>query len=204
MKKIYIDYLLFTSDHLRVKFGKKPQKIVQNLSQRLTVCWPKVSLIDKTSGFTLIELLLYMGIFVILLVVFIQMFGSLIETQLESESTSSVTEDQKYILDRLSYDIHRASSITTPALGSTGSSLQVIIDGSTYTYALSGGALQITNSNGTDQLNSAGTTVSNVSFTNIGAGGSKPNVQIKFVLTSVATPNSGAQKESVQTTVSLR
>jgi prepilin-type N-terminal cleavage/methylation domain-containing protein len=106
-----------------------------------------MKIFKKRKGFTLIELLLYMGIFSILLTVSLQMFGSVFELQLESQATSSVDVDGKFILNRFGYDITRADSITIPvSVGQSSSSMTIVINGQSFSYGLSGGNLNLTNS----------------------------------------------------------
>jgi prepilin-type N-terminal cleavage/methylation domain-containing protein len=66
-------------------------------------------------GFTLVEMLIYMGLLTIFLAVIGNIFFSIIDLQLESQATSSVSESGRYLLSRISYDVRRAQSITTPA-----------------------------------------------------------------------------------------
>src|SRR3989344_3435349 len=92
----------------------------------------------KSSGFTLVELLISMGLLAIILSVLTSLFVSVIEAQLESQATSSVDQDGRFVLARLSYDIHRADGvngiITPSTLGGQGPTLQIAISGTTSTY----------------------------------------------------------------------
>ena len=161
--------------------------------------------INSKKGFSIIELLLYMGILTILLVITMQMFSSIFDIQLESQATSSVAQDSKYIMGRFTYDLNRAESISTPSVGSLSPTLALIIDGETFTYSLSGGGLILeNNTTGTiDQLNSSETTVSNVSFLRLDGNG-KDSVQMSFTLTSETIRRGGKEVESFQTTAGLR
>lgn len=69
---------------------------------------------NRQAGFTLVELLLVMGIFAILLAVITDMFVSVLNVQTEAKANTSVTQDGRYILSKLSYDISRATTVTTP------------------------------------------------------------------------------------------
>ena len=158
-------------------------------------------------GQTLVELLLYMGLLTILLSVLSSIFGSTIDAQLESKSTSSVDQDGRYIIARLEHDFNSidatSTNISTPATpGSTTSTLTITISSVNNTYSLSNGNLQLTNSNGTDNLNSSDTKVSNLSFTRIGTGSSKDTVQASFTLTSTTQRTKGAETRNFQTTLS--
>jgi type II secretory pathway pseudopilin PulG len=158
-------------------------------------------------GFTLVELLMYMGIFMILLIVFLQLFSSILDVSLESQSTSAVSIDGKYILARLTYDLQNATSVVTPAnVGDTRSSLEVISNGADEDFVLSNNNLVLNNisANTFDTINSAETTVSNLSFTRLGTQNGKPTVTISFTLTGTAKRTSGLEVRNFTTTVGLR
>jgi prepilin-type N-terminal cleavage/methylation domain-containing protein len=157
------------------------------------------------SGFTLVELLLVMALFAMLLTVMTDMFASIMNVRTEAEASSSVSEDGKYILSRLGYDVKRSSSVTTPAsLGASGSTLSIVIGGVTYGYALAGGNLQLTDNVGTDNLNSSETTVSALTFQRLGNVSGKDTIRVSFTLTSKATPDQGKKSETFTTTVGRR
>src|SRR5260221_14701462 len=88
-------------------------------------------------GFTIIEMLLYISLLTLFMVVLVQIFTSTLSAQLETESTSALTQDSKFILSRLSYDLSDASSVTTPGtLGQTSSTLQFVNNSVAYSYSL--------------------------------------------------------------------
>lgn len=160
----------------------------------------------KDLGFTIVEFLLYIGIFSIFLVVTLEMFSSIFDIQLESEATSSVSSDGKYIIQRFTYDVNRASSISVPAAyGSSDTSLTLVINGQNYIYSLNSGHLTLENETmGTiDQLNSSESSLSNLSFVKLDGGG-KDTVQISFTLTSDAKRRGGQEVRSFQTSAGLR
>ena len=160
----------------------------------------------KQHGYTLIELLIYMGIFSILIISLFQLFTSILDSQAESDTTASVSEDGKFLLSRLSYDIQQSSAITTPAsIGSSGNSLQLTIAGINYTYTVNNGNLVLTNSlEANAPLNGYNTTVSNVSFTRLGNTTGKQVITLTFTLTSKTTRQSGPEVKTFQTTIGVR
>lgn len=164
--------------------------------------------INLKIGFTLVELLLYMGIFTILLTVTLQMFGSIFDVQLESQATSAVEADGRFILTRFSYDLSAAQSISVPvAPGNSDPTLSIIINGQTFTYSLNNGNLLLQNQGAgtSDQLNSSETSVSDVSFLRLAGGtGGKDVVQMSFTLTSEVTQRSGKEVTTFQTTAGIR
>lgn len=158
----------------------------------------------KQKGFTLVEIILYMALLSIFLIVLTDIFVSILDVRRESEATSAVEQDGRYILNRFMYDIPRASSVTTPAsLGGSGSTLAIVIGGTNYTYSLSGGNLQL-NDGTINNLNSSGTSLSDISFQRIGNSGGKDTIKIQFTLTSVTTRPKGSEVRTFQTTVGRR
>jgi prepilin-type N-terminal cleavage/methylation domain-containing protein len=161
----------------------------------------------KQQGFTLIELLLYMGIFTILLVILLELFTSMVQIQLESQTTSSVTADGRFILNRLSYDIQRSQNVLLPAsLGQSGTSLQITGASTNFTYTLSNNNLMLTDNTtaNTDKINSNDTSISSLTFTRLGNINGKNTIMITLTVKSVAVKESGPQTESFETTSSMR
>lgn len=156
-------------------------------------------------GFTLIELIIYIALLTTLITVFTQIFTSILETQRESEATSSVQQDGRYLLLRLAYDIHRASAITLPALpGDTSSTLILVIDGQNFTYTQNGTNLTLTNNLGTDFLNSPESLLSGLTFQRLGNLSGKNSVTVSFTETSQAQESRGPEIKNFSTTVGIR
>lgn len=157
------------------------------------------------SAFSLIELVIYMAIFSLLLTVLFSMFTSIFTVQMESQATSSVEQDGRFILSRLMYDMNRAQAIVAPAnLGDEGSTLQLTIEGIDNSYNLDGDALVLTNNQGTNQLNSFNTKVSNLVFKRLGNLSGKHTIKISFTISSRLGQNAPYEQENFQTTVGLR
>jgi len=157
----------------------------------------------KTSGFTLVELLLFIGLFSILLTVLTQMFVTIVETQLDSQSSSGINQDSRYIFNRLSYDIHKANKLNYPS--SIGTSASLLINGTDYIYKLDGSNL-ILNFNSTEyQLNSYTTSVSNLQFQRIGDTTVTPSlIKITYKLESNIEEVSGIETRDIETIIGLR
>ena len=162
--------------------------------------------IKKAKGFTLVEMLVYMGIFSILMGVLVQIFFSAIDIQLTSRATSSVDQDGAYILSRMDYDISRAQAVTLPSNYGVGSNTLTLQIGSfPYTYSLdSNNNLVLSNPNGINQLNSADTTLSSLTFTRIGVPGGNDTIQLNFQLKSTTQRSTGYETRDYTTTISLR
>ena len=157
------------------------------------------------SGFTLVELLIYMGLLTILIVIFTQIFISIIENQLSSTNTSNVADDGRYIYSRFIYDVGRADSIIEPELfGSSSANLILVINGENHTYSTSSGNLVISNPSGTYNLNGYGSSISNLLFTKVGTDSAKDTVRINFTISGNITKEGIADEQNFQTTGGLR
>lgn len=156
-------------------------------------------------GVTLIEMLLVTGMLSIFLLVLSTIFTATIDTQSQSQGYSATVANGRFIMARLNYDIARASLVSTPAsLGGTSPSLVMTVGGSSYTYALSGNNLQLTDTSGTSNLNDYNATVSAVSFQRLGNSGGKETIRYSFTLTATAQQGSGPQTQTFTSTVERR
>jgi len=160
-------------------------------------------------GFTLIELVIYIGILSILLAAMTTLFSSIVDVQLDSTSTSSVNQDGRYLLSKLLYDVKSSSAIVTPATpGTPTSTMQITINSINYTYSVnSNNNLQVVNAStgNTDVLNSYDTSVSGLTFTRIGTGGSSDTVRVSYTLTSRNTErNNVKETKTFQTTLGMQ
>lgn len=156
------------------------------------------------TGFTIVELLMFMGLVTVLLGILTSIFLTAIDVQLSSQSASVVEQDGRYLLSRFAYDIHRATSVSAPALGETANQLSLVIDGDTFTYTVSGGKLQLTTGAGTAALSGLETTVSGFTVTRIGNAGGKHTLNISFTTTGTGTSTQPAETRSYQVGIGLR
>ena len=165
----------------------------------------KLKISNLSRGYTLVELLIFMGMLSILLVFLSQIFASIVDARLESESTSSVVQDGNFLLNRFMYDIARTSSVNLPnAVGVTDTTLNITIDGVNYVYALNAGNLELTVNSATSLLNSVNSSISNLTFQRIGNDDGKDTIQLGYTVTSKIQRPVGPESESYQTTVGLR
>lgn len=146
-----------------------------------------------------------MGLLLLLLLVQTQIFTSVLGVRLESEANSQVSQDARFIMSRLIYDINRAENIILPATVSAQTNfLELTIDGTSNTYSLSGYNLIISNDLGINNLNSFGTRVSNLSFKRLGNAGGKNTITISLTLTSLTQREYGPETRTIQATSGLR
>jgi hypothetical protein len=159
----------------------------------------------KKSAFTIVELLLYIGLFSILITVLGSIFINLVDLQLQSHATSNVSQTMDYIFTRLNYDIYRASVVTTPAsAGQVSNSLDLSINGQSYTYSQFGTNLILTTPSGSFTLNSSDVNVSAFAVTRLGSA-TKPNIHIGLTVTSlIISPGKSAETVSFSSSYTLR
>ena len=113
----------------------------------------KLTNLRKSKGFTVVELIIYMGLLSGLILLFTEIFVSITESELQSENTSNVSSDGRYIYSRIIYDVNRADDIVTPTnYGDTTNQLIISVNGEDYTYSLSSNNLILTNLSGQYQL----------------------------------------------------
>lgn len=155
-------------------------------------------------GFTLIELLLYVALCTFFLTIVSQIFLASLDIQSESESYVATELDGRYILSRITNDVHRATAITQPAAAGSGDTLALTIGGTSYQYATSGASLLLTSPLGANMLNSVDTTVSDFLITRVGAGGDTPSVIVRVTVTAKTIPTEGTQTKTYETTIGLR
>jgi hypothetical protein len=157
------------------------------------------------SGITLIELPIYMGLLAILLLVFTNILVTTLDTLTSSETTASLSQDGRYIYSRFLYDVHRADTIALPANpGDSGNTLAFTVNSVNYSYTLENGNLIISDPNGTSQLNSFDTSVSNLVFRRIGNAGGKHTIQLTFTILGKTAGGHAPETRNFQTTASLR
>jgi len=167
------------------------------------------------SGVTIVELIVYIGLLSIFTLVLVDVFVTILNAKLESESTSTLNQDARYIYSKIAYDVENADSMTLPFNpGDTGHELRVVTDGVIDTYSLdASGNLILEVNNGMEttkmKLNGADTTIPllptpGISFTRLGPLDEKPTVKVSFTIKSLVNLQSGEQSRTIDTTFGLR
>lgn len=163
------------------------------------------NILNKSKGTTLIELLIYMAILSVMLIVTTDILVSILDLKIESEATTYVEQDGRYILSKIGYDAGRASAITTPsAIGDTTATLTLVIAGENFDYQIVSNNFQLTNNSGTFNLNSNQTAVGSASFRKIGNALGKQTVIVEFTINSIAQRPAGIETRNYRSTFGLR
>ncbi len=155
-------------------------------------------------AFSLIELIIFMGIFSILIFIFTDIFVSALKTKTLEEATASVNQDANFILTKLQYDVNNASSITQPELGATSGSLYMTIDGVGVLYRINAGSLERVVGTEAISLNGYNSTITSLSFRNIGIPEGKSSVKIFLTIESKGKVNNRSEVINLETTAGLR
>lgn len=156
-------------------------------------------------GTTLVEILIVMGLMSGLMLTLATLFASSIGTQLESQSTSSLESNGRFIMARLDYDIARATAIRTPAsLGATSTQLVITVGGRSYTYRIIGSDLRLTDNVGNVLLNGNDVKVSDLSTKWLGFTGDKQMVSYSFKLTTTTKADGVYDSMTFSNLVALR
>ena len=160
----------------------------------------------EPKGFSLIELVIYIGVLSILLGAMTSVFTTIVDVQLESSATSSVDQDGRYILAKLLHDFQASTPIvinTPSSPGTTTTSLSLTLNGdaTSSAYTINGSNnLILTNSFGSNMLNSSDTSVATFSAKRIGNGGTSDTVEISFTLNSRTKQRSGYETKTFMST----
>ena len=150
-------------------------------------------------------MLLHTGLLAIFLLVLTQVFLSSLDSQVESQITSTLEQDTRFVFARLAYDLENSDSITTPAaIGQTTSSLTLVKSGQSITYSLENNNLVLTDSEGSYALNSYATTPTALTFTRLGNFGGKNDIQVSFTLQSQTAKGLTFETKTFTTTLGTR
>lgn len=162
----------------------------------------KISNFQK--GFTLIELVIYMAILTIVLSIAVDLFffSKTFGNQVAQEQ--EVDRNARVAFLEMTQTIRGTSSVTSPALGASGSNLY--LNSNAIRYAVNNGILQKTQSGQTVDLTSDDVSIDNLTFTTRGEAGEKPTVSVSFDVrtNTLIWGQSDYIRKNFQTTVQLR
>lgn len=148
------------------------------------------------AGFTLVELLLYVALTTIMVGTISAFLFLMLQVRVKSQVINEVEQQGQQAMQRITQVIRKASDITVPAQGASGSSATLVVTpvGSSPTvFDLSAGALRITEGVGAPVvLTNSRVTASALTFTNVSRSVSSHDLRIQFTLTAV---NSSGRNE---------
>lgn len=161
---------------------------------------------QRQSGFTLVEVILYIALTTSFMGILTKVFLDTLDVKKDTQSTSAVEQDARFLISRMMYDVVRADSVLAPSLlGEVSDTLVFVSSGTTYTYLVNGqGVLGINESGVFGELTGPDTIITNISFTRLGNAGGIHSFQVVFDIESTIQETSGVEQRSFQTTLGLR
>ena len=141
----------------------------------------------------MVELLIYIGLLTLFLTVLTTLFVSIFKLQLTTQSTSSLTQDTRFVITRMGYDIGNATSLMVP------DSTHLQFNGTSTYFLDENGNLILTIGGISNKLNGLNTSISSISFQKVG-----DTVQVKFTIDSNVIEESGPRSQVIQTSYGLR
>lgn len=124
---------------------------------------------SRLKATNLVEVILYVSLLSVLILSLGSFFSSIITTRNKQRAITEVETEVKYISEIIEYDVKRATSVSVPATGTTGSTITLSINESgtpeTRIYSVSGGRImQQINASPAVALTSNKVTISSLSF----------------------------------------
>lgn len=140
---------------------------------------------EKQAGFTLIEVVLYIGLSAILLSSLGVLVNVSYQIRARQQVISEVEQQGTAAIQIISQIIRNASSITSPAAGTSATSITLEVPGVIKTptvFSLSETALQITESTTSTSLTNSRVQASALLFKNLSAASTSGTVKFQFTL----------------------
>lgn len=165
-----------------------------------------IQTVEGKRGFTLVELILGMGLLTILLGILLNVFVSSVELKLESEADSALTNDARFIVNRINLDVRDAKAIIEPSMpNGTSQTLIININDVLVEYRVDEAGRLIRIQGADSQLvTSSATRVEAINFTSIGEVGGRNNIQISLNLEAVTQTVRGAENFELEYVIGTR
>lgn len=141
------------------------------------------------TGYTLIELLLYVAMIGILLSAVAYFFGAAAEARVKNQTVTEVDNQGTYAMDYITQTVRNATSVTSPTIGTSGSSLTVVVPTASLSptvFNLSSTTLQVKKGTAAAiALTSDDVQVTSFTVKNLSRSGTTGIVQISLTLNRV-------------------
>lgn len=163
------------------------------MKQRAATHRPVISRMQ--SGFTLVELLLYVAIVGTLLITITGFFALTASSRIKNQSISEVNQQGAAIMETITQAIRNASAITAPSIGSTGTSLNLVMPTAGINptiFDMSGGTIMGYNVDG-DSTDTSNSNFMNATRFTANATGTISTLFARIGPTLGASPNNKAQ-----------
>jgi len=162
-------------------------------------------------GYTLIELLLYVSLVGVLLTGASTFFGVMAEARVKNQSVAEVNQQGMLAMERITQVIRGASSITSPAAGSSATSLTLVVPTGSLSPTVidlaSSTTLQIKEGTAAAvPLHNSKVQITSINLRNVTIGGTPGAVQVSFTMARVNATgrNDLSYQKTFTTTAALR
>ena len=137
-------------------------------------------------SFTLIELIIYIGIVAAILLVAVNFGWEIIYGNVKSQAVREVQENARFVMEKITRTIEKASAINSPTPGNSASSLSLEMadsDENPTVFELSDNKLQVTyGGSGVYELTNNRVRISNLQFTNLSYEDTPGTVKIEMTI----------------------
>lgn len=147
----------------------------------------------NSSGFSLVELLLYIALSATILLILSTTIFNLLQARIKGQAIAEVEQQGIQIMELLKQTVEQSSSIVSPAIGSSDSSLNLVMPTpalSPTIITLAGNTITMTEGvNPALNLSSSSLLVSNLTFANWSKPSTPGLIRISFTLSYVNNEN---------------
>jgi Tfp pilus assembly protein PilW len=146
--------------------------------------------IHLQKGISLVETIVYVAIFSIIIVGLAQFSATLSSTRLHMQGVLEVNDQGSQAIKLITQTLRNGSSVNSPTIGSSGSSLSVVTNIPTTSptvFSISSGVLYITEGAGSPvALTNNKVTVSNLIFSNFSRASTPGIIKVSLTITSTS------------------
>ncbi len=139
-------------------------------------------------GFTLLELLLFTSLAAILISALAAFVSLVLQSRVKQQTIVEVEEQALQVMEQITHDIRSATSITSPSVGTTATSLSLSGTSPTLWEGAQAQFWRTSGSSAPLPLTSSGLVISNVQFSNVSRAQTKGIVRVQFTLARLNPP----------------
>lgn len=143
--------------------------------------------LSSQPGFTLIEIVIYIAVVVVLLGSLGVLVGMTYKARAHTFVRREVEDQGRQVLEFMLHAARNGSSITAPAVGTSGAELTVIGDVFTTTFSLSGQAIMVTEDGLTSALTNSHILASDLTIQNLSRSSTPGTVRVQFTLSGTTS-----------------
>jgi prepilin-type N-terminal cleavage/methylation domain-containing protein len=140
----------------------------------------------RQTGYTLIELLLYVALIGVLLSAVVAFFGITADARIKNQTISEINDQGTYALDYIAQVARNATSISSPTVGASGTSLTLVVPTASLsptTLSVTNGILQVKEGTAAAvSLTSSEVKIDSLNVSNLSRSGTSGIIQVSLTL----------------------